>query len=198
MESPERTGGTRILLASGSPRRAELLRQVGWPFELLRVDVDEAAAARGVRAPRAVAHRRALAKVEAAVALRPQGLIVAADTVVACGGRILDKPGDRAEAEGMLRLLSSRTHTVLTAIAVACRGEVATTVEYAHVAFRRLDDAEIRRYAAGAEPFDKAGGYAIQGAAAAFVRRIEGEYTTVVGLPLCRLSIMLRRFGVRV
>ncbi len=186
-----------IVLASGSPRRADLLRQVGLPFEVLPVGVDEGTSSDGARSPRAVARRRALAKAEAARVLRPEGIVVAADTVVACRGRILGKPADRREAEGMLRLLSARTHTVVTAIAVVHRGELATAVEYAHVAFRRLEDAEIRRYAAGAEPLDKAGGYAVQGAAAAFVRRIEGEYTTVVGLPLCRLSIMLRRFGIR-
>ena len=188
----------RLVLASASPRRAALLGQLGLSFDVVNVDVDEEAVAAGLRSPRTVAHRRATAKAEAARRLRPADLIVAADTVVACRGRLLGKPSDRLDAERMLRLLSGRTHVVLTAVAVACRGELATFVEYARVAFRRLDDGEIRRYTAGAEPLDKAGGYAIQGAAAAFVRRIEGEYTTVVGLPLCRLSVMLRDRGIGV
>lgn len=184
-----------LVLASGSPRRAELLTQIGLSFEVLNVDVDEGAATRGVRAPREVARRRAIAKAQAAQSARPGRLILAADTVVTCRGRLLGKPVDAREAERMLRTLSGRTHLVYTAIALIRRGELAITVEYARVAFRRLDDAEIRRYASGPEPLDKAGGYAIQGAAAAFVRRIEGEYTTVVGLPLCRLSVMLRGWG---
>lgn len=187
---------TPLVLASASPRRADLLRQIGLPFEVLAPEVDEVAAGRGARSPAALARRRALAKLAAASAARPGRLVLAADTVVACAGRILDKPGGAGEAEAMLRRLSGRAHAVLTAIALSRRGEVVSAVEYARVVFRRLEETEIRRYAAGAEPLDKAGGYAIQGAAAAFVRRIEGEYSTVVGLPLCRLSLLLRRFGV--
>ena len=186
-----------IVLASGSPRRAELLRQVGLPFEVVTSGVDEEASAVGVRSPREVARRRAAAKAGAVAGLRPGRLVLGADTVVCCRGRILDKPVDARAAEDMLRLLSGRSHCVLTAIALVCRGETTEAVEYARVVFRRLDDAEIRRYAASPEPLDKAGGYALQGAAAAFVRRIAGEYTTVVGLPLCRLSVMLRRYGIR-
>jgi septum formation protein len=185
-----------VLLASGSPRRAELLKQLGLKFRVVAIDVDEEGASRGLRAPAAVARARALAKASAAGRIHPGAVVVAADTVVACGPRLLGKPVDAAAAERMLRLLSGRWHTVFTAIAVVGGGELAVAVEYARVAFRRLDDAEIHRYAACAEPLDKAGGYAIQGAAAAFVRRIEGEYTTVVGLPLCRLSVMLRPFGI--
>jgi len=184
-----------LVLASASPRRAALLKQLGLPFRVVAVDVDEEGFARGLRAPAAVAAARAAAKARAAGGQSPAAVVIGADTLVVCGGRILGKPSDRAEAERMLRLLSGRRHRVVTGIAVAHRGELATSVEYAQVAFRRLDDAEIRRYAGSAEPMDKAGAYAIQGAAAAFVRRIEGEYTTVVGLPLCRLGVMLRPFG---
>lgn len=195
MESPAASPGP-LVLASGSPRRAELLRQLGLCFEILPLAVDEEAAARAAGHPRRVVLRRAVAKAVAARPLRPRSLILAADTVVVAAGRILGKPADGAEAARMLRHLSGRTHAVWTALVLLRGGEMETAVEYAKVTFRRLDDAEIRRYAAGAEPLDKAGGYAIQGGAAAFVRRMEGEYTTVVGLPLCRLSVMLRRWGV--
>jgi septum formation protein len=184
-----------LVLASASPRRAALLRQVGIPFRAAAVDVDEEAAARGRRTPAAVARSRAVAKALAAARQHPEAVVLGADTVVACGRTLLDKPRDRAEAERMLRLLSGRWHTVVTAIAIVCRGELTTAVEYARVAFRRLHDDEVRAYAAGPEPLDKAGGYAIQGAAAAFVRRLVGDPTTVVGLPLCRLSVMLRPLG---
>jgi len=189
-------GRPRLLLASASPRRSALLRQLGLSFDILNVDVDEEGVTAGVRAPREVARRRALAKAQAAVTACPDRLVIAADTVVAYGGRVLGKPIDARQAEQMLRTLSGRSHLVHTAIVLARRGELAIAVEYARVAFRHLDDAEIRRYASGPEPLDKAGGYALQGAAAAFVRRIEGEYTTVVGLPLCRLSVMLGVWGI--
>ena len=184
-----------LVLASASPRRAELLRQLGLTFRAASVDVDEEEASRGQRRPAGVARSRAVAKATAAAAAYPEAVVLGADTVVVCGGRLLGKPRDAAEAAFMLRLLSGRWHTVLTAIAVRSRGELMTAVEYARVAFRRLDEVEVRRYAGCGEPLDKAGGYAIQGAAAGFVRRIVGEYTTVVGLPLCRLSLLLRPFG---
>lgn len=186
---------TELVLASASPRRAELLRQLGLTFRAVSIDVDEEEASRGQRAPAGIARSRAVAKALAAATVHPDAVVLAADTIVVCGRRVLGKPRDAAEAARMLEMLSGRWHTVLTAIAVEGRGELTTTVEYARVAFRRLDDTEVRRYANCGEPLDKAGGYAIQGAAAGFIRRISGEYTTVVGLPLCRLSILLRPFG---
>jgi septum formation protein len=199
MESgPMSAPGRELVLASGSPRRAELLRHLGVPFRVAVPDVDEEAASRGLGAPEAVATARAAAKAEAvARCLPPDAVVIGADTLVCCGGVLLGKPAGRADAERMLRLLSGRTHEVITALAVAGGGDVARAVEYALVTFRPLDDGEIRRYAASPEPLDKAGAYGLQGAGALFVSRIEGEYGTVVGLPLCRLGLMLRGLGFR-
>ena len=172
-----------------------MLRQLGLTFRAVSADVDEEEASRGQRHPAGIARTRAIAKARAAASVHPAAVVLGADTLVVCGGRVLGKPRDAEDALQMLRLLSGRWHTVLTAIAVEGRGELTTAVEYARVAFRRLDDAEMRRYAGCGEPLDKAGAYAIQGAAAGFIRRVVGEYTTVVGLPLCRLSILLRPFG---
>ncbi len=188
-------GPPELVLASASPRRADLLRQLGLTFRSVLVDVDEEAVSAGEREPAAIAAARAVAKASAAAILEPEAVVLGADTIVVCRGRVLGKPSDSEDAVRMLRLLSGRWHTVLTAIAVVSRGELTTSVEYARVAFRHLDDAEMHRYARSGDPLDKAGGYGIQGAAAAFVRRIEGEYATIVGLPVCRLSLMLRPFG---
>jgi septum formation protein len=187
-----------LVLASASPRRAELLRQLGVAFRVAATDVNEEAVARGLRTPGGIALARARAKAAAALPAWPQAAVLGADTVVWCRGRSLGKPADAARAAEMLRFLSGRRHTVATAVVLLCRGDVATAVEYAAVTFRRLDASEIERYAALAEPLDKAGGYAIQGVAAAFVRRIEGEYGTVVGLPLCRVCLLLRAIGFRI
>ncbi len=181
-----------LVLASASPRRAALLAQLGLSFEVLRTDVDEDGVGRGLK-PRALAAARAVAKAEAGLALRPAALVLGADTLVVAGRRILGKPRDEAEALEMLGMLSGRSHTVWTAVALLRRGDRAVAVEYARVMFRPLDAEEMRGYASLPEARDKAGAYAIQGRAAGFVRRIEGEYTTIVGLPLGRLSVMLRR-----
>ncbi len=181
-----------LVLASASPRRAALLAQLGLSFEVLRTDVDEDGVGRGLK-PRALAAARAVAKAEAGLALRPAALVLGADTLVVAGRRILGKPRDEAEALEMLGMLSGRSHTVWTAVALLGRGDRAVAVEYARVMFRPLDAEEMRGYASLPEARDKAGAYAIQGRAAGFVRRIEGEYTTIVGLPLGRLSVMLRR-----
>ncbi len=184
-----------LVLASGSPRRLELLRHLGLPFRVLVPDVDEEAASAGLDAPAAIAAARAGAKARAALRGAPGATVIAADTLVVCGGAVLGKPDGRDGAERMVRQLSGRTHAVITALAVGNGGDVAQAVEYAAVTFRPLREDEIRRYAASAEPLDKAGGYGLQGAGALFVSRIEGEYGTVVGLPLCRLGLMLRALG---
>jgi septum formation protein len=184
-----------LVLASSSPRRVELLRHLGLPFRVLAPDVDEEAASAGRAEPAAIAAARAAAKVAAGLAQAPGGTVIAADTLVVCDGAVLGKPGGPADAERMLRLLAGRSHAVITALAVGRGGDVAQAVEYATVTFRPLQEEEIRRYAASAEPLDKAGGYGLQGAGALFVSRIEGEYGTVVGLPLCRLGLMLRALG---
>lgn len=211
-----------LVLASSSPRRAELLRLLGLTFTVHPVG-DEAAspaaeapdapvgpAGAGGReagssrdAPGAAALRaRALAraKAEAAASHYPGAVVIGADTIVVVDGRSLGKPRDAAEAAAMLRQLGGRTHHVATGIAVvrADRDLRLDDVTVTAVTFRPLSEDEIAAYVATGEPFDKAGGYGIQGRAAIFVERIEGDYYGVVGLPLAPLALLLRRAGVRV
>lgn len=190
-----------VYLASKSPRRQELLRQVGIEFRLLPPDDHDAAEALEAvlpgESPTVYVKRVVRAKLESAVErVAARGLapapVLAADTTVAIGGTILGKPADPGQATAMLRRLSGRSHRVLTAIALAsgCRREVVVSVS--RVSFARLSAAEIDEYVASGEPFDKAGGYGIQGAAAAFARRIEGSYSGIMGLPLYETTRLLR------
>lgn len=199
-----------IYLASRSPRRRELLAQIGVKFELLlfregpRQDADTDEAARPGEQPEDYVRRIATGKAEAAWqrVLMRRGLrrmpVLAADTTVALAGEILAKPVDRADAERMLRLLAGTRHRVLTAVAVGVEQRFEVAVSESFVTFGALDDARIQAYAQSAEPHDKAGGYAIQGRAAAFVERIEGSYSGVMGLPLYETANLLRLFGVTV
>ena len=185
----------RLVLASASPRRLDLLVQIGIvPDEVVGADVDERARRREL--PAAFVHRLADVKAEAVAALRPGALVLAADTVVACGRRILPKPKDAAEARRYLTLLSGRRHRVVGAVCLIGsdgrpRRRLVTTV----VQFKRLSQAEVDAYVAGDEWSDKAGAYAIQGRAAAFVRRIVGSYSNVVGLPLYETVALLEGAG---
>ncbi len=184
-----------LVLASASPRRRELLAQLGLePDAIDPAVVDESPARHEL--PRSMARRLAQAKA-AAVALRhPRSFVIAADTVVACGRRILPKAESEAEARACLELLSGRRHRVWGGIAVAAPGgRMASDVVCTVVAFKRLTDAEIGSYLAGGEWHGKAGGYAIQGRAAAFIRHIEGSYSNVVGLPLFETTMLLRGLG---
>ncbi len=190
----------RLVLASASPRRRDLLAQVGiHPDVITATDIDETPLPREL--PRACAVRLARAKAEAASA-GPEDLVLAADTVVAAGRRILGKPRDAAEAAGFLRLLSGRRHRVITAIALRRPDParphriVERAVETA-VRFKRLSEAEITAYLAGDEWRGKAGGYAIQGRAAAFIPWIGGSYTNVVGLPVAETVALLQGAGHR-
>lgn len=186
----------RLVLASASPRRLELLAQVGvTPDAVAPQDVDETP--RPGEVPRRYAERVAEAKAAAGAAADPEALVLAADTVVAAGRRILGKPADAAEAERFLRLLSGRAHMVITAVALR-RGQVARRrrVE-TRVRFRKLSDVEIAGYLASGEWRGKAGGYAIQGRAAAFVPAINGSHANVVGLPLVEVLGLLEPFGIR-
>lgn len=197
-----------IWLASQSPRRRELLAQIGVDARLLLADADEDAEAleaeRAGEAPLAYVERVTRAKLDAAIArLAARGLerapILCADTTVALGRRIHAKPVDAADASRMLRALSGRTHRVITAVAVAVpsagrrgwRRLAATSVS--HVRFAELDAARIDAYVASGEPFGKAGAYGIQGRAAAFVAHVDGSYTGIMGLPLYETSALLRR-----
>jgi septum formation protein len=189
----------RLILASRSPRRAELLAQVGLVADaVIPADVDETPGPREL--PRALAERLACAKAAAAAVRVPQGapaVILAADTVVACGRRIVPTPATEAEARAGLELLSGRRHRVFGGIAVrAPDGRVRARVVETAVAFKRLEEREIEIYLRSGEWQGRAGGYAIQGAAAAFVRWIRGSYSNVVGLPLFETVALLRAAGI--
>ena len=174
-----------LVLASTSPRRAEILRSVGWDFETLPVNIDET----HLQGEDAVEYVERLSreKAEAAERLSPQGLVLGADTTVVVDGDILGKPRDEDEARRMLYRLSGRWHAVLTGVTLIRGGEGRKCVvahEATRVLFAALSDDEINWYVASGEPMDKAGAYAIQGRAALFIKKIEGDYWNVVGLPV--------------
>jgi len=191
---------SKIILASASPRRAEILRNAGFEFSVVPADVDETVRA-GEGAPVYV-ERLARAKVDAVTARltslhQNSGIIVAADTTVALEDEILGKPESAVDVRRMLRALSGKWHHVFTGLAVVEFGGVAPPehiiVEETRVQFANLSEREIKDYIATGEPFDKAGGYAIQGLGGRFIPRIEGCYFNVMGLPLARLYEILRR-----
>ena len=186
-----------IILASNSPRRRELLAQIGIrDFQILSPDVDEAVEP-GL-SPARMVEALSLRKAQAAAGRAgAEDLIIAADTVVALDGRVLGKPRDQEEAFAMLSALSGREHRVYTGVTVLRGGQAATEHEETAVAFRALSPEEIRDYIATGEPMDKAGAYGIQGVGALLVQGIRGDYCNVVGLPLFRLGRMLSGFGVK-
>jgi len=174
----------KIILASASPRRAEILRTVSWPFEILPVDIDETRRA-GETAIDYV-QRLAREKADAAAAALPTSMILAADTTVTIDDHILEKPTDESDASRMLQLLNNRSHRVLTGIAII-NPETSQTIvahEETEVKFAAMSDEEIAWYVGTGEPMDKAGAYAIQGLGARFIAEIEGDYFNVVGLPI--------------
>lgn len=193
------TGSPPLILASASPRRKELLRQIGLAFEVRVSGVDED----GLSLPDdPVSHAvtLALAKAQDVAGKTADGCVIGADTVVAVEEHILGKPADEADAMRMLRLLSGRTHQVVTGVAVirvSAGLTVATATGHAatDVRFRDVSDGELLAYVATGEPMDKAGAYAIQGRAALFIEGINGDYFNVVGLPLFTLASLLRRVG---
>jgi septum formation protein len=184
----------RVILASQSPRRRELLTLVGIGHEVIPAHVDESVLPGERPAPHA--DRLARAKALSLAEREADALVIAADTIVVIDGRILGKPADEAEARRTLRLLSRREHVVFTAVAVARGRRVESEVEEVTVSFRDLTDAEIAAYVATGEPMDKAGSYGIQGYGATIVERIDGDYFAVMGLSLVRLVRLLARFGV--
>jgi septum formation protein len=177
-----------LVLASSSPRRAELLRAAGLPFVIRAAAIDESRHAD--EAPEAYVRRLALAKARA-VEAAPHELVLGADTVVVAGAACLGKPADAAEAAAMLQQLAGRSHAVLTGVALVRRGDaVAVEVAATRVTFASMTAADVAWYVGTAEPYDKAGGYAVQGLASRFVTAIDGSYANVVGLPVelvCRL-----------
>ena len=186
---------TDIILASASPRRSELLESAGIRFDVVPGHIDETP----LPGEEPVPHVLRLAREKAReVARREDGRwFVGADTIVLCDGEIMGKPRDDADAVRMLRKLSGRAHEVVTGYAVVDRAvdRVLTEAVSTSVVFKELTDAEIAAYVATGCPLDKAGAYAIQGGAAHMVRRIEGSYTNVVGLPLCEVVAALREMG---
>jgi septum formation protein len=199
--------GHKIYLASKSPRRRELLRQVGVEFELLllrdasprgpevseEVHPGEKAEDYVARVTREKAEYAANTMSWRRLPMRP---ILAADTTVVIDGRILGKPADAAEAAEMLKLLSGKTHLVLTSVAVHHDEQTWQTTQSSEVSFGNLTDEMIRAYCATAEPYDKAGGYAVQGLAAVFIKNITGSYSGIMGLPLYETAELLRKAGI--
>ena len=183
-----------LILASKSPRRQELMTLLRQPFTVKTEDIDETM--NPALAPEDEVARVSAAKAQAvADACAPEDIIVSADTIVVCGGRILGKPHSEAEAAQMLSMLSGRTHEVMTGLSVRTQGRTDTRVVKTEVRFRALSDAEIRAYIATGEPMDKAGAYGIQGGASVFVEHLSGDYFCVMGLPGCALYEMLRARG---
>jgi len=185
----------RIELASASPRRSLLLRQIGVAHVVRPVDVNESRLSG--ESPRAFVLRLARAKAAAGAAAGGGLPVLAADTTVAMGDEIFGKPRDEADALRMLAALSGCQHDVLTAVALGSNGRLETATCETRVAFRALSVAECRDYWATGEPVDKAGAYAIQGYGAVFVARLEGSYSNVMGLPLYETAALLEAAGVR-
>ena len=189
----------KLTLASSSPRRAEILRNAGFTFEVRATHIDESPLPR--ESARAHVQRLATAKARAAAEhaqhKKPAAIVIGADTVVVAQGRILGKPHDANDARRMLRLLSGKIHKVLTGVSILRLpdGKELHRVETTRVRFRRLSAMDIEDYIATGEPFDKAGAYGIQGLAGRFVHSIDGCYFNVMGLPLSRVWSMLRRLG---
>lgn len=186
-----------LYLASGSPRRRELLTQIGVSYLTLSAPVDENTLPD--ESPIAYVERLARAKAQAglaALADTHEAVVLGADTAVVLDGRILGKPADRDEALATLSALSGRSHDVLTAVALVSAQQVVARVVTSQVTFRALSSAEIEAYWASGEPQDKAGCYGIQGLAAVFVSQLHGSYSAVVGLPLCETAALLAEFAI--
>jgi septum formation protein len=182
-----------LLLASASPRRAELLRAAGFQFDVQPAHADESI--HDGETPEQYVRRVADAKARAVHAKAEGRVVLAADTTVVIDGHILGKPVDEADASRMLRLLSGRCHQVLTAVTLAREERVQTRVAVTDVEFAPLSEEEIAWYVASGEPVDKAGAYAVQGLASRFVSRVHGSYSNVVGLPVAIVYAMLRELG---
>jgi septum formation protein len=184
----------RVVLASSSPRRRQLLDLIGIEHEVRPANIDETMRLR--EAPRRHAERLAREKASVIARRDPDLITIGADTVVVINRKVLGKPRDEAEAVTMLSQLSGREHTVITAVAVARGRKLRSAIEEVRVKFRRLRTDEIEAYVATGEPMDKAGAYGIQGYGATIVERIDGDFFAVMGLPLMRLVGLLREVGI--
>lgn len=183
----------RVILASQSPRRRELLTLVGIPHEVLPANLDESYLPGEVPA----AHAERLARAKASSIVVPDAVVIGSDTIVVLDGAVLGKPTNAAEAVRMLERLSGRVHIVMTAVAVAWQGRLESAVEEVAVTFHALTPAVIKGYVATREPMDKAGAYGIQGYGATLVKRVDGDYFAVMGLPLQRMVLLMDRLGIR-
>lgn len=193
MSAPAR--GPRVILASQSPRRRELLALIGVAHTVSPADIDESVWPDEAPVPHV--ERLARAKAAALAGANLDAVVIAADTIVVLDGEILGKPRDESDARAVLARLSGRMHTVFTAMAVARGGRTESAVEEVDVTFRALTATEIADYVATGEPMDKAGAYGIQGYGATIVERIDGDYFSVMGLGLRRLVELLGRLGLR-
>ena len=182
-----------VILASQSPRRRELMGLFRIPFTVQVADVDETMDPD--KAPYDQVAQISRRKAEA-IDRKPQDVVIAADTIVVCDGKILGKPRDEADAFRMLQLLSGRQHQVMTGMTVLYGDTCISCTEVTDIYFRTLAEKEILAYIDTKEPMDKAGSYGIQGGAALFAERLEGDYFNVVGLPVCRLGKILRETGI--
>jgi septum formation protein len=184
----------KVVLASSSPRRRELLNLIGIAHEVRPANLDESMRPR--ETPRRHAERLARDKASAVATRDPDLITIAADTIVVINRKVLGKPVDEEDAARMLAMLSGREHTVITAVAVSRGKKLRSAIEEVKVKFRRLREDEIEAYIATGEPMDKAGAYGIQGYGATIVERVEGDYFAVMGLPLVRLVGLMRDVGV--
>ena len=182
----------QLILASQSPRRRELLGLTGLDFTVRVADIDETMD--NTKTPFDEVARVSREKAMA-VARKPDDVVIAADTIVVCEGKVLGKPRNEEDAFRILSLLSGRDHEVMTGMTVLRGDETVTHTEVTKIRFRQLHPDEIRAYIATGEPMDKAGAYGIQGGAALFADQMEGDYYNVMGLPVCRLAMILRSFG---
>jgi septum formation protein len=182
-----------LILASASPRRRELLAQIGLEFEVIPAHIDETR--RAGEDPAAYVQRLALEKAQAIYATHPDCFVLGADTTVEVEGHALEKPSDRADAEHMLRALAGRVHHVHTGIALLSPKAKRVHLETTSVTFNAIEEAELTHYLDSGEPYDKAGAYGIQGYAARWIPRIDGDYFNVVGLPLAATVRLLHELG---
>jgi len=180
-----------LILASASPRRKELMGLLKLPFTVRVADIDESMDPE----KRPFDEVARVSRLKAEAIPREKGdIVIAADTIVVCENRVLGKPKDEADAASMLRLLSGRDHQVMTGLTVLSEEKCVTCTEVADIHFRALTEQEIADYVATGEPMDKAGSYGIQGGAALFVEKLVGDYYNVMGLPVCRLYLILKEF----
>lgn len=183
----------RLILASASPRRADLLAAAGFAFDVIPVEIDERVMP--LEQPADYVVRLARAKAREIARRNPGRPVLGADTAVVVDRQILGKPAGAAEAAGMLRMLSGRSHDVLTGVAVCLDGREEYEAVCTRVRFLQLSDAEIAWYVAAVEPYDKAGGYGVQGLASRFVESVDGSYSNVVGLPVATVYRLLKQLG---